>query len=111
MVDSMTFDRKHLSIAVRQIMLLSDRICFFSAPNYGISHSLPQSGQFGQACVERAVIVSASSLISTSVTANCFGRAATCFTSIFVEILLQKSFIHVERSINVSVASNLNHQE
>jgi hypothetical protein len=40
MVNSMTFARKHLSIAVRQIMLLCARICFLSAPFYGSSHTM-----------------------------------------------------------------------
>ncbi len=35
----MTFARKHLSIAVRQIMLYGARICFLSAPFYGSSHT------------------------------------------------------------------------
>jgi hypothetical protein len=39
MVNSMTFARKHLSIAVRQIILPCARICFLSAPIYGISHN------------------------------------------------------------------------
>jgi hypothetical protein len=40
MVNSMTFARKHLSIAVRQIILPCARICFLSAPFYGSSHKL-----------------------------------------------------------------------
>ena len=38
MLHSITFARKHLSIAVRQIILPCARICFLSAPIYGISH-------------------------------------------------------------------------
>ena len=40
MVNSMTFARKHLSIAVRQIILPCARICFLSAPFYASSHTL-----------------------------------------------------------------------
>src|SRR5437763_1119587 len=39
MVHSMTFARKHLSMAVRQIMLPCARICFLSAPYYASSHT------------------------------------------------------------------------
>ena len=85
----------------------------------GLPESMPEGeAEFenGQDVIEQLASIGLQpgdieTVISTSVTATCFGRAATCFTSIFVEILLQKSFIHVERSTNVSVASNLNHQE
>ncbi len=40
MVNSMTFARKHVSIAVRQIMLPCARICFLAAPFYASSHSV-----------------------------------------------------------------------
>jgi hypothetical protein len=44
MVNSMTFARKLLSIAVRQIILPCARICFLSAPFYGSSHKYKQEG-------------------------------------------------------------------
>jgi len=39
MVNSMTFDRKQLSTATRQIMLPCARICFLVAPFYASSHN------------------------------------------------------------------------
>jgi hypothetical protein len=78
MVHSMTFARKHVSIAVRQIMLPCARICFLAAPFYASSHKVVGcNDRFAYRCAISETVINPPFQVSAIATINISPRRSS----------------------------------